>query len=262
MKNGLVSWKIDRNKASGTNALIDDFRIMGCLNEAASLWGNSEYGKTAVQIGKALEKYNTNDGYFTDYYDAASHAASKTVTLSYVSPGALQMLREQGIIDEKTENRNLDVLNLAPLKNGFLPKSFNTETKEYKYDSEVNVIDQLYAAVNLKRGDDKAAALSKWIINEFKSRGQLYGRYSADTKEPAVQYESPSVYALAVLFLTEQKADPAVIKPLYERMTSFETLETLKPDYGGYMSGGDTHSFDNLLPLLAERKLFNENIIQ
>ncbi|MFY1590438.1 lipoprotein YdaJ [Bacillus sp. J14] len=261
MKNGLVSWKIDRNKASGTNALIDDFRIMGCLNEAASLWGNSEYGKTAVQIGKALEKYNTNDGYFTDYYDAASHA-SKTVTLSYVSPGALQMLREQGIIDEKTENRNLDVLNLAPLKNGFLPKSFNTETKEYKYDSEVNVIDQLYAAVNLKRGDDKAAALSKWIINEFKSRGQLYGRYSADTKEPAVQYESPSVYALAVLFLTEQKADPAVIKPLYERMTSFETLETLKPDYGGYMSGGDTHSFDNLLPLLAERKLFNENIIQ
>ncbi|MFP3422269.1 hypothetical protein R0K19_23145, partial [Bacillus sp. SIMBA_161] len=27
-------------------------------------------------------------------------------------------------------------------------------------------------------------------------------------------------------------------------------------------SGSDTHSFDNLLPLLAERKLFNENIIQ
>lgn len=153
-----------------------------------------------MQLGKALEKYNTNDGYFTDYYDAASNAASKTVTLSYVDPGALQMLREKGIIDENMENRNLDVLNLAPLKNGFLPKSFNTETKEYKYDSEVNVIDQLYAAVNLKRGDDKAAVLSKWIIEEWKSRGQLYGRYIADTKEPAVQYESPSVYALAVLF--------------------------------------------------------------
>lgn len=103
--------------------------------------------------------------------------------------------------------------------------------------------------------------LSKWIIEEWKSRGQLYGRYIADTKEPAVQYESPSVYALAVLF-SRTKADPAVIKPLYKRMTSFETLDTLKPDYGGYMSGGDTHSFDNLLPLLAERKLFNENIIQ
>jgi hypothetical protein len=33
------------------------------LNEAGTLWGNSEYGKTAVQIGEALEKYNTNDGY-------------------------------------------------------------------------------------------------------------------------------------------------------------------------------------------------------
>ncbi|MET1138815.1 hypothetical protein ABWW12_23315, partial [Bacillus subtilis] len=29
-----------------------------------------------------------------------------------------------------------------------------------------------------------------------------------------------------------------------------------------YMSGNDTHSFDNLLPLLAERKLLNENLIQ
>ncbi|MCP6683288.1 lipoprotein YdaJ [Bacillus nakamurai] len=261
-KNGLVAWKIEQNKASGTNALIDDFRIMVSLNHAASLWGNSEYGQTARKIGASLKKYNTNGGYFTDYYDAASGSASKAVTLSYVHPEALQFLKEKGIIDEKTEEQNLDVLYLAPLQNGFLPKSYNTETKQYKYDSEVNVIDQLYAAVNLKQGDDKAAVLSKWITQEFKSNGKLYGRYSAETKEPSVPYESPSVYALAVLFLLEQKEDPAVIKSFYERMTSFETLDPLKPDYGGYMSGGDTHSFDNLLPLLAERKLFNENIIQ
>lgn len=41
-----------------------------------------------------------------------------------------------------------------------------------------------------------------------------------------------------------------------------EILDPTKTYYGGYMSGNETHSFDNLLPLLAERKLFDENIIQ
>ncbi|MGA3762293.1 lipoprotein YdaJ, partial [Bacillus velezensis] len=57
-KNELASWKIDGNKASGTHALIDDFRILTRLHEAGPLWGNSESGKTAVQIGKEPEKYN------------------------------------------------------------------------------------------------------------------------------------------------------------------------------------------------------------
>ncbi|AZV48940.1 lipoprotein YdaJ [Bacillus halotolerans] len=258
----LVTWKIQNGQASGTNALIDDMRIMVSLDQAAALWGSSQYEKTARDIGTALKTYNMYNGMFTDFYDSASHAASKDVTLSYVMPDALAVLKKYGIIDEETEQRNADVLYLAPLKNGFLPKTYSAESKQYKYDSEVNIIDQLYAAWHLPEGDEKAAVIAEWVKKEFQANGKLYGRYVADTKEPAVQYESPSVYALAVLFLTKQHEDSSVIKAIYDRMNDFEILDPAKPYYGGYMSGSDTHSFDNLLPLLAERKLFNETIIQ
>lgn len=260
MSNHLVTWKIQNGQASETNALIDDMRIMLSLDQAAAKWDRSDYAQAARNIGEALKTYNMNNGLFTDFYD--SQAASKDVTISYVMPDALAVLKKNGIIDEETEQRNADVLYSAPLKNGFLPKTYSSETKEYTYDSEVNLIDQLYAAWNLPEGDEKAAVLADWIKQKFQTNGKLYGRYSADTKEPAVQYESPSVYALAVLFLTKQHEDSSVIKAIYDRMNDFEILDPVQSYYGGYMSGTQTHSFDNLLPLLAERKLFNETIIQ
>lgn len=260
MSNHLVTWKIQNGQASGTNALIDDMRIMLSLDQAAAKWGHSDYAQTARDIGTSLKTYNMNNGFFTDFYD--SQAASKDVTLSYVMPDALAVLKKNGIIDEETEQRNANVLYSAPLKNGFLPKTYSSETKEYTYDSEINLIDQLYAAWHLPEGDEKASVLADWIKQEFQKNGKLYGRYSADTKEPAVQYESPSVYALAVLFLTKQHENSSVIKAIYDRMNDFEIHDPVKSYYGGYMSGTQTHSFDNLLPLLAERKLFNENIIQ
>ncbi|QHZ45020.1 hypothetical protein [Bacillus sp. NSP9.1] len=261
MNSGLVTWKIENGQASGANALIDDLRIMLTLDQAADLWGNRKYKKTARQIGAALKTYNMNNGIFTDFYDSSSKAASKDITLSYIMPDALAVLKKNGTIDEETVERNVNILYTAPLKNGFLPKLYNTETKEYSYDNEINLIDQLYAAWHLQQGDQKAAVLADWIKQEFQANGKLYGRYWADTKKPAVQYESPSVYALTILFFINQDEDKAVVKALYEKMIEFEILDSSEAYYGGYMSGDNTHSFDNLLPLLAERKLFDENII-
>ncbi|KAA6447289.1 lipoprotein YdaJ [Bacillus swezeyi] len=261
MDNGLVTWKIENGQASAANALIDDLRIMLSLDQAADLWGNRKYKKSVREIGAALKTHNMNNGIFTDFYDSSSQAASKDITLSYIMPDALSVLKKNGIIDEETEARNANILYTAPLKNGFLPKAYSTETKEYSYDNEVSLIDQLYAAWHLQPGDEKAAVLAGWIKQEFQANGKLYGRYWADTKKPAVQYESPSVYALAILFLMNQAEDKTVIKTLYEKMIDFEILDSSETYYGGYMSGNDTHSFDNLLPLLAERKLFDENII-
>lgn len=71
----------------------------------------------ARDIGTSLKTYNMNNGLFTDYYD--SQAASKDVTLSYVMPDALAVLKKNGIIDEDTEQRNANVLYSAPLKMAF-----------------------------------------------------------------------------------------------------------------------------------------------
>ncbi|MCI4140024.1 lipoprotein YdaJ, partial [Bacillus vallismortis] len=78
----------------------------------------SEYAQTALDSGKALKTYYMNNGFFTDFFD--SQAASKDVTLSYVMPDALAVLKNNVIKDEETEQRNANVLYSAPLKNGYL----------------------------------------------------------------------------------------------------------------------------------------------
>lgn len=155
MKNNLVSWQIQNGQASGVNALIDDLRIMVSLDQAAALWGNSEYKQTALNIGSALKTLNMNNGILTDFYDSASQSASKDITLSYIMPDALSVLKKNGVIDKETERRNANILYRAPLKNGFLPKVYSTETKAYTYDHEVNLIDQLYTAWHLPPKDQK-----------------------------------------------------------------------------------------------------------
>lgn len=95
MKNNLVSWQIQNGQASGVNALIDDLRIMVSLDQAAALWGNSEYKQTALNIGSALKTHNMNNGILTDFYDSASQSASKDITLSYIMPDALSVLKKK-----------------------------------------------------------------------------------------------------------------------------------------------------------------------
>lgn len=80
--------------------------------------------------------------------------------------------------------------------------------------------------------DQKAAVLADWLKQTFQTGGKLYGRYSLDTKKPAVQYESPSVYALAILFFINQNEDKTVIKALYDRMNDFEILDSSETYYG------------------------------
>lgn len=94
MKNNLVSWQIQNGQPSGVNALIDDLRIMMSLDQAAALWGNSEYRQTALNIGAALKTHNMNNGILTDFYDSASQSASKDITLSYIMPDALSILKK------------------------------------------------------------------------------------------------------------------------------------------------------------------------
>ena len=58
------------------------------------------------------------------------------------------------------------------------------------------------------------------VSNRRKTVWPVFARY----KKPAVQYESPSVYALAILFFINQNEDKTVIKALYDRMNDFEIL--------------------------------------
>lgn len=141
-------------------------------------------------------------------------------------------------------------------------KIYSFDMKEYMYDSEINLIDQLYVVWYLLEGDENVVVLVDWIKQEFQINGKLYGRYLVDMKEFVVQYELLFVYVLVVLFLIKQYEDIFVIKVIYDRMNDFEIFDLVKMYYGGYMSGIQMYFFDNLLLLLVERKFFNEIIIQ
>lgn len=123
------------------------------------------------------------------------------------------------------------------------------------------MIDQLYTALHADRAKVNTSAIMKWLKTTFTKEGKLYGRYKLSTLQPAVTYESPSVYALVILYALKQN-ESEFAKEVYDRMKELQIQDPLKDYYGGYMNEKDTHSFDNLLPLIAERELFNESVIQ
>ncbi|AOZ88261.1 glycosyl hydrolase lipoprotein [Bacillus xiamenensis] len=257
----LLSWKIESNQTSKVNALVDDLRVVAALQKADQLWQNSAYQTTAKDIAQALKDKNMFKGILTDYYDASAKQTSHTITLSYIDPKAIKELVSLQIFTNQMLNSQLAILQNAPRQKGFFPTSYDIEKKAYSFNQEINLIDQLYTAFYAEYAQVDTSAIMKWLKTNFQEEGKLYGRYGLSTLQPAVTYESPSVYALVILYALKQN-EQDFAKDVYHRMKGLQIQDPLKPYYGGYMNEKDTHSFDNLLPLIAERELLNESVIQ
>jgi len=262
---GWVYWKVGsagkRADEASTNALIDDLRIAEALYNAAEKWNVPEWRKLADTIAMSLSQRQVVNNLFTDFYDIKSKWASDELTLSYINVAALATMYEQEKITDDMYEQMRDFLDELPVKKGFFPFSYQTSKGTYKYDSEINMIDQMYIVYHRALAGMESPDVWAFIQKEFEDRGLLYGRYHADTKKPAVEFESPAVYALAILTAIELE-DEAFAQDLYYRMVRDQTRNPKNELYGGYLDGKDTHIFDNLLPLLAERKMFNEGYLQ
>ncbi|MEY2240815.1 glycosyl hydrolase family 8 [Bacillus altitudinis] len=261
LEHDLLSWQIESHQKSKVNALVDDLRVVTALQKADQLWQKSVYQTTAKKIAKALKDKNMFKGMLTDYYDASTKQTSHTITLSYLDPKAIKELVSLHLFTEQMMNNQLAILQNAPRQKGFFPKSYDIAKKVYSFDQEINLIDQLYTALYAERAQVDTTVIMKWLKTNFQKEGKLYGRYKLSTLQPAVTYESPSVYALVILYALKQGEDDFA-KDVYHRMKELQIQDPLKPYYGGYMNEKDTHSFDNLLPLIAERELLNEKVIQ
>ncbi|PRS80084.1 MULTISPECIES: glycosyl hydrolase family 8 [unclassified Bacillus (in: firmicutes)] len=257
----LLSWQIESEQKSKTNALVDDLRVVAALQKANRLWKKSAYQTTAKEIAQALKEKNMFKAILSDYYDASTNRTSHTITLSYIDPKAIKELESLQIFTKQMTSNQLALLKQAPRKKGFFPKSYDIKKKTYSFDREINMIDQLYTALHAHHAKVNTSAIMKWLKTTFKQEGKLYGRYKLSTLQPSVTYESPSVYALVLLYALKQN-ELEFAKAVYHRMKELQTQDPLKPYYGGYMNEKDTHSFDNLLPLIAERELLNESVVQ
>ncbi|GLC88606.1 hypothetical protein [Lysinibacillus piscis] len=253
LQKNFIVWQIDGQQAATVNALIDDLRIIQALFVAGDKWNEPSYTKLATKIGKNLAKYGMKDDVFVDFVDVISHDKASVLTMCYIMPIALKNLQSHQLISKKQLNKQLTILRNAPLQKGYFPKYYDVQSKKYVFDKELHMIDQLYTAYHMSTLDRETTVFRKWLLQHYRRDGKLYGRYDANTDQPAVDYESPAVYAMAARYMLAIGE-----RNLAEQF--LQKMETLRVNKGtGYVDKQTqaTHIFDNLLPLLAEREVKN-----
>jgi hypothetical protein len=260
-KDYLVTWKLDGDKKAPANAFIDDLRIIEALYSAGEGWNHARYTKMAEKMTDKLVRYQTSNSLMVDFVELESKNKGENLTLSYIIPAGFNHMDQAGILPEKTyESTKKVLLNALHSEIGFYPKNYNVPNGAYSYDDEVNLIDQFYVGYHRAQWQGDVEPLLAFAKKAFEeSGGKLYGRYDGSTGKPVVQYEAASVYALAILMCLELE-EKDFAKDLYSQMKTLQQTDEESPYFGGYIDVDtkETHSFDNLLALLAERKVLDE----
>lgn len=260
-KEKLVMWEIVKGEKANTNALIDDLRIIETLYEMGERTQQSSYLSLANKMSQAILNYNRVNHNFVDFYDQTYDMKSGQLTLSYLNPTTFRYMVSHGQLSDSEFVEIRNFMNKLPDDGVFFPISYDIKKQDYLFEETVNLIDQLYISIYLERFGIKKNTLYKWIKESIEAEKTLYGRYRRENLEPAVNYESVAVYALAIIYSLE-KNDSDLAMKLYGHMKKHQITDSTSPYFGGYTDSDTTHSFDNLLALIAERKLLNEHLIE
>ncbi|RKD73621.1 hypothetical protein ATL39_1923 [Sinobaca qinghaiensis] len=262
-EDGFVHWKIQENgnKMETTNALVDDIRLVEVLYKGFDRWDKAEYQETAQRIASYTTEYNLNENVLTDFYETNDEYASDVITLSYIDMQALRRMRDERVLDQQIYDNMERILEEAPLRNGFFPKGYNVEETEYEYDESVNIVDQSLVALYRAQSGGQTSDFLAFIRKEMDDHGQVFGQYDIETKEENVEYESPAIYGLLVMYcLAEGEEELAM--DIFDRLKVHQNSGNNDQYAGGYsVYDDDTHVFDNLLPLLAEQQLRQKKLI-
>lgn len=253
----VIPWVIKGSKKERINASIDDLRIMVALHKAADKFESRMYRRQAKQIGTFVVEHQLQGAIITDFYDPNYSYASTIITLSYIIPEAYDDLRDEELLTAAQYEENKKLLLNAPLfeDDVFFPKNYDVEQHAYHYDEAVNMIDQYYVGFHRAAWGGDVQPLVRFTKEKLAADGKIYGGYTLRTAEPNVEYESASTYALAILMMLELN-EQTLAKQLYEALVTLRVHDANSDYYGGYIDiwSRDTHMFDNVLPLIAERR--------
>lgn len=249
-----IYWKLEPDGQSkvNTNALGDDFRIVGALLQASTKWKQQNYYTTAKQIVDTLLASGQQNGYLVDYHDFEHGYSADVLSLTYIDVPALEQMKQTSMITAQEYTKYTDLLRNTPNDGVFYPRTYSVATGKYNYDDTINLIDQLILALHRSELGQPSTELITFMKKEFAQHHQLAGRYKRADQTADVAYESPAVYGLAILLALQDK-DQAWAEQLYAQMITMRGWDQAYP--GGYVFDGDTHIFDDLFPLLAETLL-------
>ncbi|WP_413364388.1 hypothetical protein [Lysinibacillus sp. 3P01SB] len=177
------------------NALIDDVRIIHALQTAAEQFDQTSYRELADKLTQMIESEQLIDGIYTDFIDGKTGIPAQRITLSYLTPDFFAVLENTGPSEKILTSLNKDEV--------FFPEYYDLKTQSYMKSTEVHMIDQLLIALNRYSVGQPSPAFQKWIIEEWRKEGKLYGHYTRNNNNPSVSYESLSVYAYAFMYFQE-----------------------------------------------------------
>lgn len=258
-RNGLVYWRLKWNgeHKEKVNAFLDDLRIINSLLEASEKWEEPSFKITAKIISDALLKFTTLDNMYVDFYDWGLKKQSQSFTVTYLDLSSIRRLYKLGWINEPLVRNMEDLAEQATkLNHPFFPKTYQVKQKKFEFEKNVNMTEQVYTAYHFSKAGLDTNDFYQLLKNEFEKYGKLFGQYDAVYVKPVVEFESPALYGISILYAL-RIGDRLFAKELYTRMKEFQVKEGQFE--GGYMDleKMDTHIFDNLFPLIAERSLIN-----
>ena len=196
------------------NALIDDVRIITSLYEAGKLFQEPAYEKLAGQLETTITSVQQSDGFLVDFYDWSLRMPAERITLSYL------------INDYSASNKTKQLLKSIDETATFFPEYYDTKKKDYVKNKEVHLIDQLLIAINREDIGHASSTFQKWVTSEWKSKGELFGRYNRETQKASVSYESLAIYYYLNLYFTKIN-EPSMAKEVKQHAEEIASESTL-----------------------------------
>ncbi|MFB1049843.1 hypothetical protein [Paraliobacillus sp. JSM ZJ581] len=263
-KQGSIHWRVLLNGevTESVNAYVDDLRIIQALLDATNQWDERTYRKTAKHISQTLIEKGTYNQYFVDFYDWKYDAKSSALSTAYLDLKTLERLNHLEWMDHELYQKMYRIAKQTAVKsNPLFPTRYLIDKNEFVYDDKVNMIEQTYTAYHLGKINMDTNDFLSFLEQEFDTHHKLFGQYDSTTLKPAVTYESPALYGIAIQYALVEKNDSFALK-LYDRLQSFRVKQS--PFKGAYMdqTTNNTHIFDNLVPLIAERSLREHELIR
>lgn len=257
---GYFYWKIDiaSHKGETSSALVDDLRIA-----KAYLFANEgnmgDYREQIAKLAQAIYEFDVDaNGYPCDYYDGALQKKADEVSLFYLDVETMEKLSKVNPKWSVPHNKAIQILvNVPDNRYGFYPQTFKINAKEYVWPASVNMVENLYTAMDVQYAGKSAAALVQFLKGQIK-KGKIYNHYNLDGTS-AGEDESTAVYALATRFLAMNNERKAA-DWCYHRTLDFQINEQEALEGGfGEPETGLVYAFDQLEALLMLRMVEIKN---
>ena len=253
---GYYYWKINAKDYSGEriSALIDDLRIFKAYYLAARN-NMGDYSKQLVSVSESIYKFDSDGKYLYDFYDDRSQQKADYVSLFYLDMNSIDMLKayDKQKWQELWQNSRELLQKIEKREYGFYPVAFSYSEKKYVWnETGINMVENLYTALNLYNADGDTSSLLKFMREEIKTNKKIANWYNFDGSVKD-ENESAAVYALAArLFWLNNDSKYALW--CYSKVLAFQ-IEDVSDFGGGFgdQDSGMVYAFDQLEALLMLR---------